>query len=333
MSRAFVTGAAGFAGSYLTEALLARGDQVCGLVQPGSSVANLAAAQQGPRADMLTLVSADLRDAEPLRAALRDWQPEQIYHLAGQASVRRSMDDPAETFGTNVLGTQALFEAAARAPGRPRILLVSSADAYGSSGEGGRAVREEDPLLPLSPYASSKAAAEWLGRRYAQAAGLSIVRVRPFPHTGPRQSAQFVFANLARQAAEIRAGLRPARLVVGNLEARRDLGDVRDVVRAYLLALEQGEAGTAYNICTGQTASVREVLDMLLRLVGKPVEVAVEPERLRSSDLANLVGNGDAFRQRTGWAPAIPLAQTVRDLLAYWDACCQSLDTGVKQHG
>ena len=319
MSRAFLTGAAGFAGSFLTELLLRRGDRVCGLVQPGTSTAYLQAAQAGPDAARLELVSGDLLDRQELRTIVGDWQPDAIYHLAGQASVRRSLDDPAETFRVNVLGTQAVLEAA-RAACRLRMLLVSSADVYGVACEGGHAVAEDAPLFPLSPYASSKAAAEALARRAAQEDGLEIVTVRPFPHTGPRQSPQFVFPSLARQVAEIRVGLRPPRLEVGNLDARRDLGDVRDTVRGYWLAMEWGKPAAVYNICTGQAPSVREVLDRLIRLAGASLEVVVERDRLRSADVDALIGNGAHFRTETGWAPTHSLDDTLRDLLAYWEA-------------
>ena len=333
MSRAFVTGAAGFAGSYLTEALLVRGDEVCGLVQPGTSVAHLEAAQHGPNAARLHLIEGDLLDPGGMLAAVQEWQPDHLYHLAGQASVRQSLEDPSETFRINVLGTQHLLEAACRLANRPRVLLVSSADVYGASAEGGRAVTEQDPLLPLSPYGSSKAAAEWLGRRYANTSDLSLVLVRPFPHTGPRQTPQFVFPSLARQLAEMRVGLRPLRLQVGNLEARRDLGDVRDVARAYIVALERGESGAVYNICSGQTPSIREVLVYLMALVGTEIEIAVEPDRLRAADLEVLTGNDEAFRRRTAWTPEIPLAQTLQDLLAFWETRYRSLDAGVRHGG
>ncbi len=320
MTRAFVTGAAGFAGSYLTEHLLAHGREVFGLVLDRGDVANLADALAGERAAALHLVEGDLCDERALRDAVRDCRPDEVYHLAAQSSVRRSLEDAALTFQVNVLGTQAVLEAACQGADRARVLCVGSADAYGESARVGRPLEEGDPLLPVSPYGSSKAAAEEVARRYGAERGLHVVRVRPFPHTGPRHSAQFVYPDLARQLCEIRAGRRPARIEIGHGEVRRDLSDARDVAEAYRLALERGEAGAVYNICSGRSISVREALRLMMDLSGISAEVVVQSERLRPHDLEKLEGSACALRARTGWAPRVPLETTLRDLLAYWEA-------------
>jgi len=320
MMRAFVTGAAGFAGSYLTEHLLACGREVFGLVLDRAAVSNLAQAQAGERAAALHLVEGELCDERVLADAVRDSRPDEIYHLAAQSSVRRSLEDPALTFQVNVLGTQAVLEAACRGADRARILCVGSADAYGESARAGRRLEEGDPLLPVSPYGSSKAAAEEIARRYGAERGLHVVRVRPFPHTGPRHSAQFVYPDLARQLCEIRAGRRPARIEIGHAEVRRDLSDARDVAGAYVLSLERGEAGAVYNVCSGRSVSVREALQIMMDLSGVSAEVIVQADRLRPHDLETLEGSSRALRARTGWAPRVPLETTLRDLLAYWEA-------------
>lgn len=318
--RAFVTGAAGFAGSYLTEHLLACGREVFGLVLDRRDLSNLAHAQAGERAALLHLVEGDLRDAACLRDAMREIRPDEVYHLAAQSSVRQSLEDPANTFQVNVLGTQAVLEATRRAACAARILCVSSADAYGESARLGRPLEEGDPLLPVSPYGSSKAAAEAVARRYATEHGLHVVRVRPFPHTGPRHAPQFVYPDLARQLCEIRAGRRAARIQVGHMDVRRDLSDVRDVVTAYVLALEQGERGAVYNVCCGRSVSVRDALRTMMQLFDVAAEVVVQADRLRPQDLEALEGSSQALRARTGWMPRIPLETTLRDLLAYWSA-------------
>jgi GDP-4-dehydro-6-deoxy-D-mannose reductase len=320
MMRAFVTGAAGFAGSYLTEHLLACGREVFGLVLDRAAVSNLAQAQAGERAAALHLVEGELCDERVLADAVRDSRPDEIYHLAAQSSVRRSLEDPALTFQVNVLGTQAVLEAACRGADRARILCVGSADAYGESARAGRRLEEGDPLLPVSPYGSSKAAAEEIARRYGAERGLHVVRVRPFPHTGPRHSAQFVYPDLARQLCEIRAGRRAARIEIGHAEVRRDLSDARDVAAAYVLSLERGEAGAVYNVCSGRSVSVREALQVMMDLSGVSAEVVVQADRLRPHDLETLEGSSRALRARTGWAPRVPLETTLRDLLVYWEA-------------
>lgn len=316
--RSLVTGAAGFAGSHLTERLLRAGREVFGLTQAGQGRDNLCEALAGAQAGRLTLIEGDLLDRPLLMDVMKDVRPVEVYHLAALSSVRQSLEDPAATFGVNVQGTQALLDAALAAGSRPRILYVSSAEAYGESARSPRPLVEEDPLLPVTPYGTSKAAAEQVACRYGWERGLHIVRVRPFPHTGPRHATQFVYPDLARQLAEIRAGTREPALDVGNVEVRRDLTDVRDMVAAYVLAVERGEPGAVYNLCSGRTWALREVLDLLIALSGVRVRVSVRQERLRPQDLEVLAGDATAFRQRTGWCPGLPLERTLADLLAYW---------------
>lgn len=317
--RALVTGAAGFAGSYLTELLLSQGVEVCGLVQPGAPVRNLEGIRQvsgSPPA--LRLVEADILNGEGLLPIVRESCPDRVFHLAAAASVRRSLEVPREAFQVNVLGTRNLLEAIRRAGIEPRILMVSSADAYGQSASLPRPLREEDPLLPVSPYGASKAAAEAVATRYGEEYGLQVIRVRPFPHCGPRQAAQFALADWARQLAEIETGQRPARLRVGNLSVRRDLSDVRDVVRAYSLVAELGESGAAYNVCSGRVFSLREVLEAMIRLVRLEVDIQEDSQRLRPHELEVLMGSPAAIRARTGWEAAIPIETTLQDLFTSW---------------
>jgi GDP-4-dehydro-6-deoxy-D-mannose reductase len=320
--RAFVTGAAGFVGSHLTDLLLNRGREVFGLVLDRGDIGNLVDALAGEHASRLRLVEGDLSDEGVLAKAVQDICPDEVYHLAAQSSVRQSAEDPAATFRINALGTRTLLEAVRRATCRPRILYVGSAEAYGESARAAGPLSESCLLLPMTPYGSSKAAAERIVLRYGSEHGLRCVRVRPFPHTGPRHAPNFVYPNLSKQLCEIQAGSRPRRLQVGNLEVRRDLSDVRDVVAAYLLALEWGESGAVYNVCSGRVASVREVLDILIAMTGLDIEVVVQTDRLRSHDLQMLSGSNQSLSARTGWKPRIPLETTLRDLLSYWQSRC-----------
>lgn len=317
--RALVTGVAGFAGSHLAEFLLSRGAEVYGLVMPGGSFENLDGIRHDPRhTARLRLIEADIVQVEPLVAIIADIRPDQVYHLAAISSVRRSVADPRETFRVNVLGTRNLLETIRQAGVSPRILVVSSAEAYGESANLPRPLREDDPLLPVSPYGASKAAAEAVARRYGDQGGLHVIRVRPFPHTGPRQSPQFVFPDWARQLVEAELGRRPPRLRVGNLEIRRDLSDVRDVVAAYVLVLERGEAGAVYNVCAGRVYTLREALAVMIDLTRLQVEVVTERERLRPQDLPALVGTAEALHACTGWEASSPLTRILGDLLSYW---------------
>lgn len=319
--KALVTGVAGFAGSHLADLLISEGIDVYGLVMPGGSLENLHEIQGDPlRANRLRLVEVDIAGGESLAGIVKEICPDQVYHLAAASSVRRSLEDPGETFRVNVLGSRNLFEAIRRAAMRARVLLVSSAEAYGESAQLPRPLQEDDPLLPVSPYGASKAAAEAVASRYVADFDLDIIRVRPFPHTGPRHAPHFVFPDFARQVVEIEAGIREPVIRTGSLEVRRDITDVRDMVRAYWLALARGESGAVYNLCSEAVHSLRDVVDVLCAQTSLAVTVVTDPGRLRPSDLPALVGSCRRFSERTGWAATIPLARTLGDLIAYWRA-------------
>jgi len=290
--RALVTGSSGFVGPWLCRHLRERGDEV---VELGGKV--------------------DVRDAEGVREALAGAEPDAVYHLAAISSVRQSWDDPPGTFAVNALGTLNVCNAAASLPKRPRVLLVSSSEVYGNVDPSALPVREDHPYSPVTPYAASKAAAELVGLQAWLGRGLEVVRARPFNHTGPGQSQAFVVPALAAQVAAAAAG-RAGQVRVGNLDVRRDMSDVRDVVRAYRLVMEKGEPGEVYNVCQGKSVLVREILSRLMSIAGVEVPVVVDPERFRPAELPEQVGDPGRLVELTGWRPRVPLDQTLREVLA-----------------
>ena len=313
--RLLVTGAGGFVGGHLVDFLHGEepGIEIFGIVLPRGGVSWHAAA--GAR-----VLEADLTDPAAAAAVVRDVRPDRIIHLAGQASVHLSWLDPAGTMRTNVLGIVHLLDAVRSLGLRPPVLVVGSAEEYGPVGAGEMPIREEAPLRPASPYAVSKVAQGALALLYGPAGGMRVVLTRTFHHTGPGRGEAFAESSFARQIAEIEAGRQPPVLKVGNLETVRDFADVRDVVRAYWRLLEKGAAGVTYNVCTGKGRRIRELLDLLLAESSAHVEVSVDPERLRPSDVPAQVGDPARLRAATGWEPRIPLERTLLDLLEDWRA-------------
>jgi GDP-4-dehydro-6-deoxy-D-mannose reductase len=310
--KALVTGAKGFAGSHLIDHLLASGVEVVGLDRPlsdGSNVTHL-----GARVRMLDI---DVLDAPSLSETIARERPDLIYHLAGQAAVSRSWEDPEGTFTCNVLGQLSIFRAIIEAHINPLNLVVGSEEEYGLV-ESKSPIQEDTPLRPLNPYGVSKVAQDLLGFQYFRSHGLRAVRVRPFSHLGPRQSDAFVASAFARQVAECEAGLAAPVLRVGNLEARRDVTDVRDMVRAYALALFDARPGEVYNLGAGRSVRVQEILDFYLQRARLPLAVERDAARFRPIDVSPRTCDSAKFRQETGWAPVIPLDQTLEDTLDYW---------------
>ena len=311
--RVFVTGATGFAGSHLVAALLAAGHQVFALVHRQTSHQELAEDGQ------IVAMMGNLLDEVQLKTAVARAQPDVIFHLAGQAYPARSWQEPANTVAVNTMGTINLLEAAV-AYGRPRVVVVTSAEIYGLVAENELPLTEESVPQPRHPYGVSKLAASQLVPIYWQRYGLPVVEARPFNHIGPRQAEGFVVPDFASQLAAIKLGQQPAKLSVGNLEAQRDFTDVRDVVRAYQLLAEKGQPGEAYLICSGQPVSIHHVLTTLTELAGIAVDIEYDPARKRPSDVPCLYGSYDKIYKHTGWQPKIPLQQSLRETLADWVA-------------
>jgi GDP-4-dehydro-6-deoxy-D-mannose reductase len=313
--RVLITGITGFAGSHLAEYILAHHPdvRVCGIVRWRSRMDNICGIT-----DKIELHEADLKDIVSLRKCLAEIKPDRIFHLAAQSFVPTSWKMPAETFAINAVGQINLFEALLSLKMNPRIQVAGSSEEYGQVFPDEVPMKETNPLRPLSPYAVSKVAQDLLAWQYFQSYGMKTVRTRGFNHTGPRRGDVFVTSNFAKQIAEIEKGKREPVIYVGNLEAKRDFTDVRDIVRGYWLCLEKGEPGDVYNIGTGKAYSMQEVLDMLLALSKTKVKVKVDPARLRPSDVPILLSDCRKFVSLTGWKPEIPLNQTFKDLLNYW---------------
>ena len=313
--RALITGITGFAGSHLAEYLLAEQPdvEVYGTHRWRSRMDNVEHLRS-----KVKLLEADLRDYTSMHAALERSRPDVIFHLAAQSFVPSSWTAPNETLTTNVSGQTNLFEAVRALRLDPVIQIACSSEQYGLVLPGETPIKETNPLRPLSPYAVSKVAQDYLGYQYFQSYGLKVVRTRGFNHTGPRRGHVFVTSNFCSQVAAIELGLQEPVIRVGNIDAIRDFTDVRDMVRAYWLAVTKAKPGEVYNIATGSGIAIREMLQRLIALGNVEVTIETDPERLRPSDVEILIGDASKFKADTGWEPRIPFDQTLRDLLDYW---------------
>ena len=313
--KVLITGITGFAGSHLAEYILARQPRVkvCGLMRWRSRMDNILAIR-----DKVEFCEGDIKDIVSLQKCLAEIRPDYVFHLAAQSFVPASWRLPAETFAINAIGQINLFEALLGLKLNPKIQVAGSSEEYGHVNSDEVPMKETNPLRPLSPYAVSKVAQDLLGYQYFQSYGLPIVRTRGFNHTGPRRGEVFVTSTFAKQIAEVETKKREPVIHVGNLEAKRDFTDVRDMVRAYWLSLEKGKPGDVYNIGSGQAYAIQEILDLLLGLSRLHLEVRVDPDRLRPSDVPILRADSSKFTRLTGWEPRIPLRRTLEDLLNYW---------------
>jgi GDP-4-dehydro-6-deoxy-D-mannose reductase len=264
------------------------------------------------------MVQVDLRDPQATLELVREVEPGIIFHLAADSSVPASYADPWETLENNIRGQLNLLEAVRKSVQSSRVLVVGSNEEYGAPDPDGLPLTEESPLRPGNPYAVSKVAQDLLGLQYYLAHGLLVIRARPFNHTGPGQSPRFVVPAFARQIARIEAGLQEPEMRVGNLAAGRDFSDARDIVRGYYLAVVNGQAGEVYNLASGRSRPIRDVLDALLSLSEIPIAVTTDPDLYRPVDVPEVFGSADKLYRATGWALRIPFEQTLADTLAYW---------------
>lgn len=317
MTRALVTGITGFVGQHLARHLLSIGIEVHGVAR--SAAQDLPLLDPGLRR-RVHLHIHDLSAESDLERTLADVSPDNVYHLAGQAFVPESLRDPVATMEANVLGTVRLLEAIRKAQASrfPRIVVSCSAEIYGLVKPEDCPVTESTPFNPANPYAVSKISQYYLGRQAHATYGLPVVTAAAFNHIGPGQSDRFVVSSFARQLAQISLGMAEPRLVVGNLDARRDFSDVRDVVRAYELLAAHGKAGELHNVCSGRAVPIREMLDRLIALSGLDVTVETDPTRLRPSDLPLLQGDATKLEAATGWKPAFSLDDSLAAVYESW---------------
>lgn len=306
MSATLVTGAAGFAGGHLLDLLTRNGSRVVAWHRPGRTPPT-----NWPGVEWQAV---DVTEAQAVWSAIASAKPHAIYHCAAEAHVGRSFGNTASTFRINVLGTHHLLEGLRRAELRAKVVVPSSAMVYENSAE---PLTEDHALGPHGPYAVSKLAQEMTAQR-GREDGQHVTIARAFNHVGPRQDPFFAASGFARRIADIEAGKWEPEIAVGNLDARRDIHDVRDTVRAYRQILERGEDGRAYNVCSGRAIQIGALLDKLLAHARVPIKIRVDPARYRPVDVPLLVGDPTRLQTELGWLPAIPLDQTLDDLLSYW---------------
>lgn len=309
MKRALIIGAAGFVGSYLIDHI--QKHCVWSIVVTKMPQETMAC----PGVDICDL---DILAPEAIEWLLEEQRPDYIFHLAAQSSVAVSWKNPGLTVDVNVKGSLNVLDAVRKLDYKPRVLLIGSGEEYGHVRENEVPVQEDNVLRPGNIYAATKACQNMIGAIYAQAYGMDVMMVRAFNHVGPNQSPIFVVADFCKQTAEIEAGLKEPVIKVGNLSARRDFSDVRDVVRAYVELMEKGKAGETYNVGSGNAVEIRKILDMILCRSKKEIRVEVEPSRMRPVDVPVIEADISKLKACTGWEQKITLEETIQDTLEYW---------------
>ena len=314
--RVLITGITGFVGSHLVDYILQAHPEVeiYGIRRWRSRTDTIRHFQDG-----INIVECELRDLTSVFQVMKDVRPDRIFHLAAQSFVPTSWISPADSLNTNIIGQLNIFEAVRSLKLDPWIQIACSSEEYGMVYEHEVPIKETNPLRPLSPYAVSKVAQDLMGYQYYMSYGLKVVRTRGFNHTGPRRADVFVCSNFPKQIADIEKQKQPPVMKVGNLDAKRDFTDVRDMVRAYWLALDGNcQPGDVYNIASGKTYLIGDMLNMLFAMTDVKITVEQDPARLRPSDVPILLGDYAKFHAATGWKPTIPFEQTLKDILAYW---------------
>ncbi len=314
--RALITGITGFVGSHLAEYILKEHPsvEIYGIRRWRSRTENIE-----HLLDRIQVIECNLVDASSVKTLIGDVKPDKIFHLAAQSFVPSSWNAPAESLTTNILSQLNIFEALRELKLQDCwIQIACSSEEYGMVYPDEIPILETNPLRPLSPYAVSKVGQDYLAYQYYMSYGIKAVRTRGFNHTGPRRGEVFVCSNFSKQAVEIEFKKRPPVIHVGNLDAKRDFTDVRDMVRAYWMSLESCEPGEVYNICAGTAISIKDLLKMVISGTGAKIEIKQDPSRLRPSDVPLLLGDYSKFNKATGWRPTIPFSKTLADIMDYW---------------
>jgi len=311
MKKALITGIAGFAGSHLAELLKKEGFRVFGFFHPGHSVSNVESLKES-----IQLFPQDLLLKKQVEKVTRQINPDSVFHLAAFSSPANSFKDPKATLENNIISQLNLLEALVKIKTQAKILIIGSSDEYGDIESKYLPATENTPLAPTSPYAVSKVAQDMLGLQFYLHHKLNIVRVRPFNHIGPRQSPSFVVSAFASQIANLEkkgGGV----IRVGNLESWRDFTDVRDMVRAYLLAVDNGQSGEVYNIGSGKPQKIGDILRKLINLSRAKIKIQRDQNLTRPVDIKKIYCDYSKFQKVTGWAPTIPLSKTLSDTIEY----------------
>jgi len=313
LARSLITGIGGFAGGHLVAALAARGDQIAGCDFGRDSYAQLE-----PYRDRIELVEADILDGEALASLMQRFLPEVVFHLAAITHVGQAWQMRRETLEVNVVGTATVLEAAAALEPKPKVVVASSGQVYGAAVRDGVPVDEGHATRPLGPYGASKLCTEILAEQAWRGEGLPTVTLRTFNFTGPWQSPAFVCGDFARQIAHAEVGLGPGVMTVGNLEARRDFCDVRDVIDGYLLAVQHAEPGSIYNLASGVPVRIGDILEDLIEMARVPIEVRQDASRMRPAEISTLVGDASLAREQLGWQPSTPFSETLTEIFEFW---------------
>lgn len=318
MKRVLVTGCGGFVGPYVAEALVGAGYRVWG-VDVADNVENPSLEEYASR---------DLSNRRAVETLIDHTSPDAIVHLAAQSSAGRSFSEPFETLTRNILPALNILDVVRKRGRKTRVLAVGSGEVYGPVAEADLPLAETRVPNPVNPYALSKAIQEQCGTQYASLYGTDIVATRSFNHTGAGQRETFVLPSFARQVSEIRLGVRDAVLDVGDLDLRRDFTDVRDMARAYVALLEKGKPGEVYNVCSGTSHSLRELLGLLCELAGIAPEIRVDSKRMRPTDIGELRGDPSKIARDTGWRPRIAVTDTLEWLLEFWSGVVEKARQG-----
>lgn len=311
MKKALIVGVEGFVGGYLARELNGHYDlEVHGTKLPGKQ----------SQIEGVQMHDLDILHKNEIVNLLFEIRPDYIFHLAAQSSVSVAWKDPGFTVDVNVKGSIYLMDAVRELFYKPGILLVGSGEEYGSVRKEEVPISEESDLRPGNIYAATKVCQNLIGSVYAKAYDMNLLMVRSFNHIGPGQAPIFVVSDFCRQVAQIEAGLREPVMYVGNLDARRDFTDVRDVVRAYVLLMNKGTSGETYNVGSGHAYTIREILEQILRLSTADIRVETDPNKIRPVDVPVIEADISKLKRATGWTPAIPLVQTLQETLDDWRA-------------
>lgn len=308
MSKGLVIGAAGFVGSYLIEEMYTCGMEVCATKLPHEQLEQIHA----------KVYDLDILDKEAIVTLLLEIRPDYIFHLAAQSSVGLSWKNPGLTVDVNIKGSINVMDAVRELYYKPRVLLVGSGEEYGHIKTGETPIKEDNLLRPGNIYAATKACQNMIGSIYAQAYDMQLMMVRSFNHIGPGQAPMFVVSDFCKQVAEIEKGLREPVMHVGNLAAKRDFTDVRDVVKAYVKLVQRGVPGETYNMGSGHAVEIRKILDMIISMSEKEIRVEIDPNKIRPVDVPIIEADITKLHELTGWKPQIALEQTIRETLDYW---------------